>query len=505
MDIKEYEKIQPKFNIKINETEFNFYTPNSIYAEIYLNKANSKEYLFQWINRFENGAVLLDATAGTGFYSILAAKLRNIKVYSFEADFNDICILNKNIDLNKLNNLITSYCLNLSDETIFNNLIYKNNNLAENKNEIIANNQAVMNYRIDDAIKEKIIDIPTYLKISDSQDLFKTINGADNLLKSNKVKSISISIKKEIDQYEDVFTFLNQLDYYSNSDYYITKGIFNNTHSSSFELIFNKISTLNISVMNIENKLEIPTIISNEHVTAQKHTEQKIVNSSVIKEPFPHLVIDDIFPQDYYSKMQNLFPSIENSISIGETGRVSKGSYKERRVTLFEKEYFDSFTTEQFNFWTSFSKWFYSDLFIKIVLEKFKPWCASRLNDINQKNDRILIGNDALFVHDEQNYVLGPHTDAAHRLLTFLYYMPEEYSMRELGTYLYKSDNEEFICPGGPHYSFEGFQEVKKLEYLPNRLISFVRTGRSFHGVPKITKENIDRKLIINNVRLFDE
>ena len=83
--------------------------------------------------------------------------------------------------------------------------------------------------------------------------------------------------------------------------------------------------------------------------------------------------------------------------------------------------------------------------------------------------------------------------------------MPSDESMKDLGTYLYQCIDPDFYCPGGPHYDFKNFQEVKRIDFLPNRLLSFVRTGKSFHGVPEIVHENVDRKLIINNIRLFDE
>ena len=60
------------------------------------------------------------------------------------------------------------------------------------------------------------------------------------------------------------------------------------------------------------------------------------------------------------------------------------------------------------------------------------------------------------------------------------------------------------MCPGGPHYPFEEFTRQETVEFLPNRLLMFVRTGKSFHGVESIELPNADRRLVINNVRLID-
>jgi hypothetical protein len=89
--------------------------------------------------------------------------------------------------------------------------------------------------------------------------------------------------------------------------------------------------------------------------------------------------------------------------------------------------------------------------------------------------------------------------------LTFLFYTPKDASDIDLGTSIYECKDSSFICSGGKHYEFDEFTEVKKIPFIPNRLLCFVRTGKSFHGVDKIVKKDVDRKLIINNIRLMDQ
>jgi hypothetical protein len=77
--------------------------------------------------------------------------------------------------------------------------------------------------------------------------------------------------------------------------------------------------------------------------------------------------------------------------------------------------------------------------------------------------------------------------------------------MRDLGTSIYKPRNSEFTCWGGPHHPFDQFERTTTVEFLPNRLLAFPKTDRSFHGVEPIEREQVRRRLLINNVRLMSQ
>jgi hypothetical protein len=114
------------------------------------------------------------------------------------------------------------------------------------------------------------------------------------------------------------------------------------------------------------------------------------------------------------------------------------------------------------------------------------------------------VRGDALLVSDQTNYKIGPHTDAAHRLITFLYYLPKDNRFQQCGTGIYSPKDPSFTCKGDRHHSFEPFILEKTIPFTPNKLLIFVRTDRSFHGVETIEYEDITRRLLINNIRLVD-
>ena len=70
---------------------------------------------------------------------------------------------------------------------------------------------------------------------------------------------------------------------------------------------------------------------------------------------------------------------------------------------------------------------------------------------------------------------------------------------------MYRPKDPSFVCWGGPHHDYDKFDNVATVEFMPNRLLAFPKTERSFHGVEPIKRPNVDRPLLINNVRVLNK
>lgn len=230
----------------------------------------------------------------------------------------------------------------------------------------------------------------------------------------------------------------------------------------------------------------------------------RVHRAEVIADPFPYLVVDDVFPPDYYAEMLEQFPRAGSLRPIGETGRVSIDTYRERSVVLFTDAEFSRMTIEQQRFWREFANWMYSEQFLYGFVQKFSDALEPRFTKILASDPALKARGDALLVNDQTNYAIGPHTDAPHRLISFLFYLPADDSMRELGTSIYRPKDPNFVCWGGPHHPFDRFDRTATVEFLPNRLLAFPKTERSFHGVEQIRRQSVNRQLLINNVRLLN-
>ena len=177
--------------------------------------------------------------------------------------------------------------------------------------------------------------------------------------------------------------------------------------------------------------------------------------------PFPHLILDNFLRDDFFQEISIDIASFESALSEGSNfnTELEKGKWISLNSSL--------------------------SLLIKIIIDEMnsEQWVS---------NLRQLTGIESLHVTKVGNTklanyhvmkpggALGPHVDHATD--------PETGSPHVLNNLLYLS---EFWRPefGGGTELFDssGRLSLAKIEYRPNRLVVFLHTPYSFHGVEKIS------------------
>ena len=231
----------------------------------------------------------------------------------------------------------------------------------------------------------------------------------------------------------------------------------------------------------------------------EEHVLYQIANARIREFPYPHIYVENVFPEDFYAALRKNWPDASAFVPLGDTGRVPKGAYPERFVLPVTAEAIGTLTAERRGFWSEFAAWFGGQNFCMSMIDKFAPYVRARLGD---DMDRCSYSADALAVRDLTNYSIGPHTDAPHRLITMLFYCPADDSRAHLGTSIFWPLKADFRCPGGPHYPFSWFKKITTMPYKRNALFAFFKDESSFHGVEPIPDENCERDLILYDVRV---
>lgn len=231
----------------------------------------------------------------------------------------------------------------------------------------------------------------------------------------------------------------------------------------------------------------------------EQHVIYQIANAPLREYPYPHVYLDSVFPDAFYQSLRRHWPDSSSLVGLASSGRVTAGSYPDRFILPFTPLEIEKLSRDQREFWGGFATWFLGDRFLRALLDKFSPQIQKRFRkDIG----RYSFGVDSLIVRDRVNYRLGPHTDAPHKLLSLLFYCPDDDSMKHLGTSIYTPIDVNFRCPGVTHYTNDKFHKVKTMEYLPNTLFAFFKTDNSFHGVEPITDDGVLRDLLLYDVRV---
>lgn len=191
------------------------------------------------------------------------------------------------------------------------------------------------------------------------------------------------------------------------------------------------------------------------------HVKYKILNAPVKRWPFSHFHVENVFPADFYADILTSLPPHDAYSTHGT-------SYKGRKFANPTKlDLFDFLLTEDF---------------LKTVVTTFLPDFKTRFPSA-QFDPKM----DLRLVLDGENYSIGPHTDAAWKVVSLLFYLPPDDSLRAFGTSVYAPKDPTFRCPGGPHHDFSGFNRLHTAPFLPNSCFGFFKTDYSFHGVEPIT------------------
>jgi hypothetical protein len=228
------------------------------------------------------------------------------------------------------------------------------------------------------------------------------------------------------------------------------------------------------------------------------HVVYQIANAPIREFPYPHILVRDVFPADYYRELRANLPEESALKTLAALGRVKGSDYPARLAMPLTRESVGTFPGPQRAFWEAVGNWILTGGFREVMIAKFAPYLQRRLGDLS----KVDLNDEVLIVRDRTTYSLGPHTDAPRKVLSFLFYLPPDDSKPHLGTSIYLPLDPKFRCEGGPHYHFRKFRRILTMPYVPNTLFAFVKTANSFHGVEPIDEPDVRRDLMLYDIKL---
>lgn len=187
--------------------------------------------------------------------------------------------------------------------------------------------------------------------------------------------------------------------------------------------------------------------------------------------PFPWFYAQNVFPREFYDLLQR-------ELAFKDDFHFEK---------FANRTFADSLGIPELDFMQSAD-------FLRFVLKLFPDAVRARFGSGQHQFSR-----EVRLIRDQQHYKIGPHTDAPWKVVSLLFYLPPDDSLREYGTAIYVPRDPTFTCEGGPHYPFEPFEEVWRAPFLPNTCLGFFKTNKSFHGVPPIPVP-VRRDVLLYNI-----
>ncbi len=162
-----------------------------------------------WIDTFfKEGDVIYDIGANIGQYSLYAAKRLNkdCRVLAFEPESLNYAKLNKNIVANDLSEVITAYCLAISDRTSLSHFHVRTfepaqalhsfgTRIGQDRKEFSPEHQqGMMGVSMDELTQHFSLPFPNHIKIDVDGTEALIIKGTSNTLADVRLKSVLVEI-----------------------------------------------------------------------------------------------------------------------------------------------------------------------------------------------------------------------------------------------------------------------------------------------------------------------
>jgi hypothetical protein len=226
--------------------------------------------------------------------------------------------------------------------------------------------------------------------------------------------------------------------------------------------------------------------------TESAHVHQALMNADLRRDPWEHVVVNELFSPEFYATLTASFPREHET--FGRQSALDPLRYfgnHDRRLELRFPMCNDWLLPHQRAFWLPFIEYMSGPEFGRMLVERFRPQLLARFGeelDAPDFTERRLEGRFILTRH-EPEYYLGPHTDLREKVVTLVFYMPEHGGLEHLGTSLYTPRDPRFRSDGTVHHDPALFELAGTVPFRANSAFAFARGDATFHGVEKFTAD----------------
>ncbi|KAK3275406.1 hypothetical protein CYMTET_16465 [Cymbomonas tetramitiformis] len=215
-----------------------------------------------------------------------------------------------------------------------------------------------------------------------------------------------------------------------------------------------------------------------------QYTVNKLVNTPVVKHPYPYLFIQNIFSPRLYGCMLSKLPKNNKKYQSLQQG------VKRFVITLANRLKKASGNLDQF--WNEWLQAFGGEELKEAYLDKFQdtmslrniPKAYSGVKDYYRRTYW-----KTKLSRDMEGYEIGPHTDSNDKWVTVLYYLPKDDTLAKTGgtcVVRSKSGKVQLENSDWMNWSDTDFEVVFQAPFSPNSVFAFSPCYGSWHAVRKV-------------------
>jgi FkbM family methyltransferase len=200
------EELIPVVTAKTKNGVLHFFCPGGLpisRAETLLTK---EPETIEWINGFEKNSIFWDIGANVGVYSLYAGLKDGIEVLAFEPAAPNLYVLNKNIEINRLDNKILAFGIAFNDVTQLDYFYMGNTEIGsalhsfsqatdwKGESFLPKFKQGMVGFTIDEFIKRFEPKFPTHIKIDVDGIEGKIVEGGCKTFEDPRLRSILVEL-----------------------------------------------------------------------------------------------------------------------------------------------------------------------------------------------------------------------------------------------------------------------------------------------------------------------
>lgn len=428
----------------------------------------------EWIDTFLPGETFWDVGANVGIYSVYAG-VKGIRSFAFEPHFANYQQLCTSVAINALADRVTPLCLAFAEGKSVGEMKLASLDVGasmSNFGEAVdfrgapfepAFSQGMIAYDIDSFISDFGLEIPTHLKIDVDGIELPIVRGARRTLASEKLQSVSIElIESDEAQVSAVAALLEEAGLH-----FIHKrqnAAFATPETTDVKnYLFHRDPAAyraRVEASQLEKPVTVDELV--------KRIVARIAAAPIDPDPCQHFFMEDMFPPHVYRELLARLPDDAALDPIVHPDAVTADGRVTRYLLDMTPESLERIKPEDRDFWAAMTDLFTAPAIAQAIVDKFAPTLRQRFGDAMPE----LIAVPLLY-RDFPGYRIGIHPDAATKIATMQFYLPEDESQRHLGTVFHRRDA-------------GGFTRLQANPFLPNSAHAFVRTEESWHSVDEL-------------------
>jgi hypothetical protein len=227
------------------------------------------------------------------------------------------------------------------------------------------------------------------------------------------------------------------------------------------------------------------------------HMVESIERSWVDHDPFPHFIVEGIFPDDVYREMLASLPdpSLYDAVSYekhADNGVSNRGKFALTNQCIAE------LSGRQRSLWLAVRDALGAPRFKQAVFARLREGLAYRFGKSPEQAAQTPGYPLPELFRETEGYQIKPHPDTRRKLVTMQIALPSDNSQPDLGTEFYRRSLNPLALLREPR----GFDTVKRSPFLPNVGYAFAVLNtlrlRSWHGRTKLGGETGVRNTILN-------